>query len=176
MLYITLIALGLSVDTFVLAIAIGLSTKQNKNFNPFKYCAIFGIAQAGLFALGSSVAYLFPTFNLGLDFHLSSIVFFVLGIKMLIEFLTEAVEPEEIDINQITKIAFLTSIDAFVVGVTKIQSDTYMTLVLAIFIVTTIFALVGMEVSRHLKKVNLIEHYSLLVGSVLLFTLAFMSF
>lgn len=180
MLYAALLALALCVDTFVLAISIGLSVKGKLNFSPYKYCAIFGIVQAGLFSIGRIFSSLVTVSDLplsGIKLHISSIVFAFLAIKMLIEFFGEEEMEENINLNDVWKIAVLTSIDALIVGITPLNTEvSNIMLFLAIFIATTIAAFTGIEVARNLKKVNIIEHYSLLVGALLLAALAITSF
>lgn len=178
--YAILLALALCVDTFVLAISIGLSVKGTLDFSPYKYCAIFGIVQAGLFSIGRIFSSLVTVTNLpfsDFELHISSIVFAFLAIKMLIEFFSEEEMEENINLNDVWKIAVLTSIDALIVGITPLNAiTTNVTLFICIFIATTIAAFIGIEVARNLKKVNIIEHYSLLVGAVLLAALAITSF
>lgn len=176
--YAILLALALSVDTFVLAISIGLSVKGKIDFNPFKYCAIFGIVQAGLFSIGRIFSTLIINSSLmNMKLHISSIVFAFLAIKMLIEFFSEEEMEENINLNDIWKIAILTSIDALIVGVTPLNTaTTNIALFITIFIATSIAAFIGIEIARNLKKVNIIEHYSLLIGAILLAILAVSSF
>lgn len=178
--YAILLALALSVDTFVLAISIGLSVKGKMEFSPYKYCLIFAITQAGLFSSGRIVTTLisidqfrFSDFQL----HISSIVFAGLAIKMLMEFFSEEELEQNFNLNDIWKIAVLTSIDALIIGVTPLNTQaSNLTLFSTIFIATTIAAFLGIEVARNLKKVNVIEHYSLLIGAILLAILAYISF
>lgn len=180
MYYVILLALALSVDTFVLAISIGLSVKDLISFSPYKYCVIFGVVQAGLFSIGRIFSILIPghiAFITDFNLHISSIVFAFLAIKMLIEFFSEDQIENNINLNGIWKIAVLTSIDALVVGITPLNTTaTNVVLFTCIFIATTIAAFIGIELARHLKKVTIIEHYSLLIGSILLFILAVVSF
>lgn len=173
-----ILALALSVDTFVLAITIGLCMKEAHDFKPYKYSLIFAIAQAGLFALGDGFSVLVPNDFLfgGVKLHLSSIVFAVLAVKMLIEFFKE----EELfcpNLNDIGKIAVLTSIDALIVGITPLKFEvSHLSLITAIFIATTIAAYLGIELARKLKYVDIIEKYALIIGSILLLFLAIKSF
>lgn len=178
MTYAILLALALSVDTFVLAISIGLSVKGKLEFSPYKYCAIFGLVQAGLFSIGRIFSSLVINSSLmNLQLHISSIVFAFLAVKMILEFFADEELEENINLNDIWKIAVLTSIDALIVGITPLNSTTTnITLFIAIFVATTIAAFIGIEVARNLKKVNIIEHYSLLIGAVLLALLSLSSF
>lgn len=176
--YTILLALALSIDTFVLAISIGLSVKGKMNFSPYKYCAIFGIVQAGLFSIGRIFSSIIADSTLlTINLHISSVVFAFLAIKMLIEFFGDSSEETNIDLNSIWKIAILTSIDALIVGITPLSEDvTNIGLFIAIFVATTIAAYIGIEVARNLKKVDIIERYSLLIGAILLSILAVVSF
>lgn len=180
MLYAILLAIALSIDTFVLAISIGLSVKGKVNFSPLRYCLIFGLVQAGLFSIGRIFAVLVPgylTLFEGINLHISSIVFAVLAVKMLVEFFGEEQLEQNFNTHDVWKIAVLTSIDALIVGVTPLNTTApNHSLFIVIFVATTIAAAIGIEVARKLKKVNIIEHYSLLIGSVLLFILAIYSF
>ncbi len=178
--YTILLALALSIDTFVLAISIGLSVKGKINFSPYKYCAIFGLVQAGLFSIGRIFTTLISLENIAIfDFklHISSVVFAFLAIKMLLEFFGEEEMEEAINLNDIWKIAILTSIDALIVGLTPMNFTVGNPIIfITIFIATSIAAFIGIEVARNLKKVNIIEHYSLLIGAILLAILAISSF
>lgn len=178
--YVILLALALSIDTFVLAISIGLSVKGKIEFSPYKYCLIFALTQAGLFSIGRILTSLIPISQLpiaNVNLHVSSIVFGALAIKMLIEFFSEEEMEQNFNLNDIWKIAILTSIDALIVGLTPLNtSASNLILFTAIFIATTIAAFIGIEVARNLKKVNVIEHYSLLIGAILLAMLAYSSF
>lgn len=176
--YAILLALALSIDTFVLAISIGLSVKGKMDFSPFKYCFIFAIVQAGLFSIGRIFSSLIVN-SVFMDFklHISSIVFAFLAIKMLMEFFSQDDMESSINLNDIWKISILTSIDALIVGITPLNSQvTNITLFIAIFTATAVAAYIGVEVARNLKKVSLIEHYSLLIGAILLSALAITSF
>lgn len=178
MTYTILLALALSIDTFVLAISIGLSVKGKMNFSPYKYCAIFGIVQAGLFSIGRIFSSIIASSSLmNLNLHISSVVFAFLAIKMFVEFFTENKEETDIDLNSVWRIAILTSIDAFIVGITPLSENvTNIGLFVAIFIATSIAAFIGIEVARNLKKVDIIERYSMLIGAFLLTILAVVSF
>ncbi|WOO87341.1 manganese efflux pump [Mollicutes bacterium LVI A0039] len=179
MYYALLLALALSVDTFVLAISLGLSFKETINFSPYRYCLIFGVVQAGLFSIGRIFATHIPEKLLfsNINLHISSIVFAVLAIKMLLEFFGEEQIENNFNIHDVWKIAVLTSIDALIVGATPLNTEaTNILLFFCIFIATTIAAFTGIELARNLKKVNIIEHYSLLIGSILLAILAIVSF
>lgn len=180
MIYAILLALALSIDTFVLAISLGLSVKGKMNFSPTKYCLIFGIVQAGLFLIGRIMMDILPFENLAnhhLNFHISSIVFAFLAIKMLIEFFSEEQIENSINLNDIWKIAVLTSIDSLIVGLTPLNTTiSNIILFICIFIATSIAAFIGIEIARKLKQVNIIEHYSLLIGAILLAILAIISF
>ncbi len=178
MAYILLLALALSIDTFVLAISIGLCMKTEKDFKPYKYCAVFGFVQAGLFALGRVLSTLIPSdlFGSDVNFHISSLVFLFLAIKMFIEYFKEE-ELVCLNLNDIWRIAVLTSIDALIVGFTPLKvSYHHGEVALAVLITTTIAAYLGIEMARRLKNINVIEKYSLLIGSALLLILAITSF
>lgn len=180
MIYVLLLALALSVDTFVLSISIGLSQQSNTCFNPFKSCFIFGFIQMGLFVVGRIISTFinFSTHN-QFDFklHISSLVFAFLAIKMLLEFFTEDASSDSINSEQLWVIATLTSIDALIIGITPLPvSASSLLISLAIFMFTAIAAFSGIEIARNLKKVEIIERYSLLVGAGLLLSLAFISF
>lgn len=180
MTYIILLALALSIDTFVLAVSIGLSIKNDKSskitFSPLKYCLIFGIVQAGLYAIGTTFSGLLASL-LKVNLHISSIVFLVLAIKMLIEFFSKEEIENNLNINSIWKIAVLTSIDAFIVGLAPhISTYANYVFVIWILILTSIAAYLGVTLAYTLKKINIIEHYSLLLGSCLLLILSVVSF
>ncbi len=176
--YAILLAIALSIDTFVLAISIGLCMKTEAGFRPFKYVFVFGLAQAGLFAIGRILSSIIPEQLVFSNFklHLSAIVFAFLAIKMFIEFFKEE-ELVCMNINEIGKIAILTSIDALIVGITPLSFDvSNIFVILSIFVATIIASYIGMESARKLKNIDIIEKYSLLIGSILLLILAIKSF
>ncbi len=178
MTYALILAIALSIDTFVLAISIGLCMKTNTYFKPIKYSLVFGLAQAGLFALGRVFSILLPDRLIfdGFELHLSAIVFAFLAIKMFVEFFKEE-ELVCMNINEISKIAILTSIDALIIGMTPLHLAVSNVIeVIFIFVATIIAAVLGMEIAMKLKRVDTIEKYSLLIGSILLLILAIKSF
>ncbi len=178
MAYAILLAIALSIDTFVLAISIGFCMKTEKSFKSYRYVLVFGLAQAGLFALGRVFSAIIPEHLIFSDvkLHLSAIVFTFLAVKMFIEFFKEE-ELVCMNINEIGKIAVLTSIDALIVGITPLSFDVANFIVICTILTATVIAsYIGMESARKLKNIDLVEKYSLLIGSTLLLILAIKSF
>lgn len=176
--YSILLAVALSIDTFVLAISIGLCTKTEEKSHFFKYMIIFGTTQAFMFSIGRFL-FNFITSNAQQileAIHISSIIFILLAVKMFVEYLKE----EEIvcyDLTHIWRIAFLTSIDALIVGVTPLKMiNSNLICVIIIFILSGIAALGGIEFARHLKRMELIEKNAKLVGAILLLLMCIVSF
>lgn len=160
-----LITIGLSLDSFSLSLAIGLTSKDIK---VFKNSLILAISQMMLYLIGRLI-YNFLNMEFNIKLHLASIVFFILGLKLLLEFIKG--EDFNFKPEDIYKIGILTSIDAFIVGLTGVGNILYLSTL--IFVFTLLFTFVGMSLSKKIKNVNLIEKYSLLIAAIIMFTISF---
>ncbi len=173
--FIFLLAIALSIDTFVLAISIGLSISEISKKKLERYALTFGVVQASLFSLGYLLS-LVTDIHIKYSLHISFWVFLVLSVKMFLEFLSTE-DNDFVDNSNIFKVAILTSIDAFIIGITPISYDTNILVnFVVIFLFTTILGYLGMYLAKQSKNIQIVEHYSLLIGSLLLLILALQSF
>ena len=115
-----LIALGLSMDAFAVAICKGLSMKKID----WKKCGIvglyFGVFQAGMPLIGYFLGVRFQKYISAVDHWLAFILLGIIGLNMIKEALSgeEECESASLDVKSMIVLAVATSIDALVVGIT----------------------------------------------------------
>lgn len=116
-----LIALGLAMDAFSVALAGGVYLKNNpKLVNALKAGIFFGVFQFGMLFIGNLLGSTFSSYIEFIDHWIAFFLLMFIGGKMLIE----AIKDEEAENNQnpfcfktLTVLSIATSIDALAVGV-----------------------------------------------------------
>jgi len=119
---ILLIACGLSMDTFAVAICKGLSLPQAGPRQAAVVGAWFGAFQGGMPLLGYLVGSQFASYIAAYDHWVAFVLLAVIGIRMVLESRTPAeetvVEENPLAAGKMLPMAVATSIDALAVGVT----------------------------------------------------------
>lgn len=113
-----LIAIGLSMDCFAVAIGTGFGNKQLKTISFLKISVFFGIAHFVMPLLGWLVGYAFKSHIESYDHWIAFLLLLIIGIKMLIESGKKS-EEKSFTIDRPVVILLLTiatSIDALIVG------------------------------------------------------------
>lgn len=148
---IILIALGLSIDSFAVSVANGLSIQNISIKDKLKIASSLAIFQAlmpllGWYA-GIGVADYIKLFDHWIAFVLLSII----GIKMIYESFNGSEEAKNRKLNNSTLIAqsIATSIDAFAVGISFALLGTKIFLpVIIIGIITFIASIIGLQIGK----------------------------
>jgi putative Mn2+ efflux pump MntP len=146
------IALSLSFDTFAVSLSCGIQRKTILFVQALKIAVVMALFQGGLpvagYFLGSAVS----GYVEAVDHWIAFAVLLVLGVRMIIEGVSDSRKSESRDItslNVMIALAIGTSIDAFAVGVTFAFLDTHI-LYAAIIIgaVTFIASMVAIRLGK----------------------------
>lgn len=113
-----LIAIGLSMDAFAVAICKGLSTDKFKKSNCIIIGLYFGIFQALMPFLGFLAGYKFQSVISSFDYIIAFILLSIIGINMIKESGEETCGNCDFSFKAMIPLAVATSIDALAVGVT----------------------------------------------------------
>ena len=179
MLDIILIAIGLSMDAFAVAISLGLSQNNAKHkFRlGFETGSIFGIFQAIMPLL---CIFLFGLVGKYIGFmkgYLSFVVLLLVGLKMIIEsFKKDGCEiKKQMNLLYLIALGFATSIDAFFVGMSllKLDFNIYFAVII-IGLITFLFSFIGVVLGR--KIGCSFEKKAEIFGGFILILLAFKMF
>lgn len=117
---IILVALGLSIDSFVASISCGLKTKILKLCNIVKTILIFGAFQSLMTLLGWAVGMSFAKIITGMDHWIAFTLLSIIGIRMIYESRKKCKEKKEQNLFSSSTLILLgiaTSIDALAVGI-----------------------------------------------------------
>jgi putative Mn2+ efflux pump MntP len=121
LLNLTLIAIGLSMDAFAVAVASGLAIKNLKVGHALLIAAFFGGFQALMPTLGWLAGLTFRSVVQGVDHWVAFVLLTVIGAKMIYEALKfeKAEKPDNpLNVLVLLVMAIATSIDALAVGIT----------------------------------------------------------
>ena len=179
-----LIALGLSMDAFAVAICKGLAMQKIT----IKKALIVGIWFGGFQGLMPAVGYLlgtqFESYITNIDHWIAFVLLFIIGGNMIKEALSKDEEPasESLAFKEMLVLALATSIDALAVGVTfaflKVQ---IVPAVLFIGCITFVLSSIGVKIgnifgSRYKAKAELAGGIILILmgGKILLEHLGFL--
>ncbi len=117
-----LIAAGLSMDAFAVAVCKGLNMKKFNSLHAFIIALFFGIFQGLMPLIGWGIGKSFKGYIESLDHWVAFILLGIIGAKMIYEALKdeECVNHKKtsiLDIKELVVLAVATSIDALAVGV-----------------------------------------------------------
>lgn len=115
---ILMIALGLSMDAFAAAVCQGLSMPRMKYKNAVIIGFFFGGFQALMPLLGYFLGSQFNKYFMAFDHWIAFTLLTVIGINMIREACESGDSCERFSLRNIAVLAFATSIDALVVGIT----------------------------------------------------------
>ena len=115
-----LIALGLSMDAFAVAICKGLSVQKLQVKHMVLVGAYFGVFQAVMPLIGYFLGSQFQSYIVSVDHWIAFVLLTIIGINMLREGFSKEKEKEDASFSPRTMflLAVATSIDALAVGIT----------------------------------------------------------
>lgn len=148
-----LIAIGLSLDSFAVSLANGLSIKKLNAWLIFKSSTNLALFQGIMPAIGFYLALSFQHYITDYDHWIAFLLLFFIGSKMIYESLNKKDDKNNgIKLSRLKLVAqgISTSIDALAIGVSfaflKIE---IITPVIIIFIVTFIASLIGIRIGKY---------------------------
>lgn len=145
-----IIAIGLSMDAFAVAITIGLSMYRMS----YRRAAVTGIFFGGFQSLMPCLGYLlaiqFKTYVISIDHWIAFVLLSVIGIKMIGEArLEEAGVKNTFSLSNMTVLSLATSVDALAVGVTlAFLAVNIITAGLIIGITAFVFSFTGVKIGN----------------------------
>ena len=151
------IAIGLSLDSFAVSLANGLSIKKLNAWLIFKSSANLAIFQAIMPLIGWYIAIGFQQTIEAYDHWIAFGLLLIIGSKMIFESLSKngSDELKGIQLSRVRLVAqgIGTSIDALAIGVSFafLEID-IINPVIIIFIVTFIFSLIGIQIGKYYGK------------------------
>ncbi|MGL4337340.1 MAG: manganese efflux pump MntP family protein [Turicibacter sp.] len=171
MVAIILIAIGLAMDAFTVAIAKGISLKEVSTKNALRVALYFGAFQGLMPFLGWLFGLSFEKYITAFDHWIALILLSVIGGKMLLEAFKgdeeNVVETDPVNHRSLFILAIATSIDALAVGISFAFLD--VNILMAVCVIAGItFAisyggvLLGKTVGPYLKN------YAEIVGGIIL--------
>ena len=148
---ILLISVSLSMDSFAVAIANGVTQCKVSISKSFQIALFFTVFQAmfpflGWFA-GRSVENLIKE----TDHWVAFILLLIIGVKMIYDGIrhTDATEPNELKLKIIIAQSIATSIDAFAIGISlAILKEAILIPIIAIGVTTFLFSFLGVQLGR----------------------------
>ncbi|MFA5602397.1 MAG: manganese efflux pump [Bacilli bacterium] len=163
-----LIGLGLSMDAFSLSLIYGTLNLSKKNI--LQLSIIVGICHFIMPLIGLNIGYIIIKNILLEPFHLVSIIFFIIGVQMIV---SDRKEEPKIFTNLWTFILFgiTVSIDSFSIGIgLNIISDNIILSVIIFSIISFTFTYIGLLMGNKIGKK--IGKYSVVIGGVILILIA----
>lgn len=148
-----LIAIGLSMDAFAVAVGYGLSVDKISIKNSLIVGLYFGIAQGVMPLIGFALGYNFSKYIVPVDHWIAFILLSIIGGKMIKESFDKEESPEGTEVSLKFKnmivMAIATSIDALAVGI----SFAFLSVNIAaaasfIGIVTLILSMIGVKIGN----------------------------
>lgn len=160
-----LTAIALSLDAFSLSLIYGTIIKEKRLI--IILSMLTGIFHFFMPLLGYYLSNLFIIKIISKINYLSFVIFFILGIEMII---SKSSNKNIIDITSIFNIilfAFTVSLDSFSIGITLINKDIFMSIL--IFSITSfIFTYFGLRLGQKISKINGINK----IGGIILIVLS----
>lgn len=159
-----MLGIGLSMDSFALAVSCGLRRVQQKKFLSLQIAIIFAIVQATTPIIGWLAGMQFRDFVVAIDHWFAVIVLSLIGGKMIYEAIKDnrskdlACEDEDeekpLKFFAIVWMGIATSIDALAVGVTfAFLEVSILSAILCIGGATLVFALSGFYLGKSMGKI-----------------------
>lgn len=148
---ILVIAVGLAMDAFAVAICKGLSMKKMNWSKALIVGGYFGFFQAVMPIIGYLLGVGFHEKVTSVDHWFAFILLSAIGINMIKEALSkeEDCKNDRVDFKEMVVLAIATSIDALAVGITMAFLDVnIITAVLAIGIITFIISVIGVKIGN----------------------------
>lgn len=151
---IILIAIGLSMDAFAVAISKGLSMKQNIK-KAIIIGVYFGLFQAIMPLIGYFIGFSFEEIVTKIDHYIAFTLLTVLGLNMILEQNNDEID-DVISLKTMLLLSVATSIDALAIGVTFAFLNvniiySIITIGFITFIISVIGVLIGNTFGKKLK-------------------------
>ncbi|MHC1684820.1 MAG: manganese efflux pump MntP family protein [Clostridiaceae bacterium] len=166
-----LIAVALSLDAFGVALSIGI-TGGIKRENKIMFALSFGFFQFLFSLLGAIAGNLFTTYIVSIPKLIGGAIVAIVGILMLKEGMEEKEEKLFVNKKMYAILGISVSIDALIIGFTmlnQVKSEVLMFVdCLIIGVVALIFSALAFILSKHLKKISVIESYADYIGGIIL--------
>ena len=146
-----IIAVGLGMDSFSVAVCKGLSMKKMNVKNAIKIGVFFGFFQGLMPLIGFLLGQTFRNFITNVDHWLAFLLLGIIGINMIREAFSDNSEEidDKIDAKNLCILGIATSIDALVVGITfAIMNVNIIVACLLITITTFIMSIVGVKIGN----------------------------
>ena len=168
-----LIAVGLSMDAFAVALCKGLSLQKVRMRDVVLIAAFFGGFQAFMPFIGWLLGSRFEKYIQAFDHWVAFLLLLFIGGKMIVEAFQKTEEQQrplsKVDIRELFVLAIATSIDALAVGITfAFLSMPVAPSVLAIGVITFVLSLIGVWVG-HVFGMKYKRRAELFGGIVLVF-------
>ena len=164
-----LIALGVAMDAFAVAIGKGFSMKKMQYKNVIIVGLYFGFFQALMPALGYVLGKKFENLITSIDHWIAFVLLLIIGMNMIRECLKEDNESvnDKFDVKTMLPLALATSIDALAIGVTfAFLKINVFTSTLTIGIITAITSMLGVIIGK--KFGDKFEKKAQIAGGVIL--------
>lgn len=168
------LSVALSMDSFTVSITCGLQ-KTMSRYRTLFLAFSFAFFQALLPLLGALLGDVFKSFMQSADHWIAFLLLSVMGVKMIIDGRKFSLREKVFDVSS-TKVILLlslaTSIDAFVIGIgfgLKWDVAEQVFAVLAIFIFTFVFSLMGVKMGERIRFVK--PRFALVLGGIILLLL-----
>lgn len=148
---IVVIAVGLAMDAFAVAICKGLSMKKMNWSKALIVGGYFGFFQSVMPLIGYLLGVGFHEKVTSVDHWFAFILLSAIGINMLKEALSkeEDCKNDRVDFKEMVVLAIATSIDALAVGITMAFLEVnIITAILAIGIITFIISVIGVKIGN----------------------------
>ena len=113
---IILIAVGLSMDAFAVAVSKGLSMKKNYK-NSLIIAIYFGLFQALMPLIGYFLGFSFENIVTRIDHYIAFTLLLIIGLSMVLEKNEDSMD-NKMDVKTMLLLSIATSIDALAIGVT----------------------------------------------------------
>ena len=170
LLELVLVAIGLSMDAFAVAVCQGLSMKKVTMKKALIVGLYFGFFQALMPLIGYLVGSRFADVIVEYDHWLAFVLLGIIGIKMIIESRSEeceVIEETTLDMKSMLPLAIATSIDALAAGVTfAFVQVNIVSAVSLIGIITLVLSMVGVMMGSAFGKT--LKNKAELFGGVVL--------
>lgn len=166
-----LIAIGLAMDCFAVAIAAGINTKKIKFTDIFKMSLMFGLFQGIMPLIGFFAGFNFSTYFKDVDHWLAFVILCFIGLKMLHESFSEEEKESGNPFKWKTLLilSFATSIDALATGLIFVSIPAFICKAIIIIGITSfVFACVGVLIGHHFGK-HFTFKVEILGGIILIF-------
>jgi putative Mn2+ efflux pump MntP len=152
-----LIALGLALDAFSVAVVGGVTTGRTRLRDAFRMAVFFGLFQAVMPLIGWQAGGFLSDFITGVDHWIAFVLLCLIGSHMILESIKPASKAKSFNLTNI-RILFLlsiaTSIDALAVGISMAFVElTIVRTVLVIGGVTFVLSFVGYYIGRKIGMV-----------------------